>query len=140
MGERPSSTGAPRLRRLGTAIAATVFAAFGTGAVAAEEADDSRSGYVLEEVVVIAREAEQSLLEVPISVTAFSTEDLEHLQITTTEDLEVRVPGLQFGYRSPATIRGIGSLFGAESAVAVYYDDVRRLSHLRPVRCPQQPV
>ena len=67
---------------------------------------------------------EESLLEVPISVTAFSTEDLEHLQITTNEDLEVRVPGLQFGYRSPATIRGIGSLFGAESAVAVYYDDV----------------
>ena len=125
MGNEPSDTRVPLLRRVGTAIATTLFAASGAAAVAAEDATaDSRSGYVLEEVVVIAKEVRESLLEVPISVTAFSTEEIEHLQITTNEDLEVRVPGLQFGYRSPATIRGIGSLFGAESAVAIYYDDL----------------
>ena len=125
MNNQPSDKRRPLPSRLGTAIATAAFAVPGAAAVAEEQAAaDASPGYVLEEVVVIARQAEQSLLEVPISVTAFSTEDLEHLQITTNEDLEVRVPGLQFGYRSPATIRGIGSLFGAESAVAVYYDDV----------------
>ena len=88
------------------------------------EADDD---YVLEEVTVTAERQEQSIFEVPISVTSFDSETLEKYQITNLKDLEVRVPGLQFGLDSPATIRGIGSLYrgvGGDVAVAQYSNDL----------------
>ena len=88
-----------------------------------EEAED----FVLEEVTVTAERQEQSIFEVPISVTSFDSETLEKYQITNLKDLEVRVPGLQFGLDSPATIRGIGSLYrgvGGDVAVAQYSNDL----------------
>ncbi|MCY4130242.1 MAG: TonB-dependent receptor [Gammaproteobacteria bacterium] len=88
-----------------------------------EEGDD----FVLEEVTVTAERQEQSIFEVPISVTSFDSETLEKYQITNLKDLEVRVPGLQFGLDSPATIRGIGSLWrgiGGDVAVAQYSNDL----------------
>ena len=91
-------------------------------------AEEEGSGdFVLEEVTVTAERQEQSILEVPISVTSFDSDTLERLQITNLKDLEVRVPGLQFGLDSPATIRGIGSLYrgvGGDVAVAQYSNDL----------------
>ena len=95
-----------------------------------EDEDTSAStdgGYEMETVTVTAQRTEDSLLEVPISITAFSSEDLEKYQITNIKDLEVRTPGLQFGLDSPATIRGIGSLYrgvGGDVAVAQYSNDL----------------
>lgn len=83
--------------------------------------------FELEEVTVTAERQEQSIFEVPISVTSFDSETLEKYQITNLKDLEVRVPGLQFGLDSPATIRGIGSLYrgvGGDVAVAQYSNDL----------------
>ena len=83
--------------------------------------------FVLEEVTVTAERQEQSIFEVPISVTSFDSETLAKYQITNLKDLEVRVPGLQFGLDSPATIRGIGSLYrgvGGDVAVAQYSNDL----------------
>lgn len=83
--------------------------------------------FVLEEITVTAEREEASILEVPISVTSFDEATLDKYQITNLKDLEVRVPGLQFGLDSPATIRGIGSLYrgvGGDVAVAQYSNDV----------------
>ena len=49
---------------------------------------------MLEEVIVTADRKEQSLLDTPISVTAFDSGMNEDYQITNNKDLEVRVPGL----------------------------------------------
>ena len=81
----------------------------------------------LEEVTVTAERQEQSIFEVPISVTTIDSEMIEKYQITNLKDLEVRIPGLQFGLDSPATIRGIGSLYrgvGGDVAVAQYSNDL----------------
>lgn len=92
-------------------------------------ADDHDTGedFALEEVTVTAERQEQSIFEVPISVTTFDSETLAQYQITNLKDIEVRVPGLQFGLDSPATIRGIGSLYrgvGGDVAVAQYSNDL----------------
>ena len=93
------------------------------------QADNHGEGdeFSLEEIIVSAERVDESTFEVPISVTSFDSDDLEDYQITNLKDLEVRVPGLQFGLDSPATIRGIGSLYrgvGGDVAVAQYVNDV----------------
>ena len=93
----------------------------------ADNHDEASDEFVLEEVTVTAERLEQSILEVPISVTSFDSDTLERYQITNLKDLEVRIPGLQFGLDSPATIRGIGSLYrgvGRDVAVAQYSNDL----------------
>ena len=111
------------------AIPAMVLS-LGAAPMAAEEREDEdrASGrFVLEEVIVTADRREQSILDVPISVTAFDSNMLEDYQITNRKDLEVRVPGLQFGLDSPATIRGMGSLYrglAGDVAVAQYSNDL----------------
>ena len=92
-----------------------------------DEDHDASDDFALEEVIVTADRQEQSLLDVPISVTAFDADALEDYQITGYKDLEVRVPGLQIGLDSPATIRGIGSLYrglAGDVAVAEYSNDL----------------
>ena len=95
--------------------------------IQADEHEEESDDFILEEVTVTAERQEQSILEVPISVTSFDADTLEKYQITNLKDLEVRVPGLQFGLDSPATIRGIGSLYrgvGGDVAVAQYSNDL----------------
>ena len=120
----------PRCRAAGLAItvSGTCFALGGLPAVGEEESEDQeRDGFMLEEVIVTADRKEQSLLDIPVSVTAFDSDMLEDYQITNNKDLEVRVPGLQFGLDSPATIRGMGSLYrglAGDVAVAQYSNDL----------------
>ncbi len=69
---------------------------------------------VLEEVVVTAQKREQSLQEVPVSVSVLSDETLERRVITDTRSLAQAAPSLNFqdGFAPAATnfnIRGIGS-------------------------------
>ena len=51
----------------------------------------------LEEVIVTAQRTEQSLQDVPIAVTALSSDDLDTKQVITFSDLQLNVPGLNFG-------------------------------------------
>ena len=113
--------------RGGLALALALCLAASQSLQADEHGDGEPVGRQLEEVVVSAERQEQSLLEVPISVTSFDSDVIEKYQITNLKDLEVRVPGLQFGLDSPATIRGIGSLYrgvGGDVAVAQYSNDL----------------
>lgn len=92
-----------------------------------ESEDAGGSQFALEEVIVSVERQEESIFQVPISVTSFDSNFLETYQVTNLKDLEVRVPGLQFGLDSPATIRGIGSLYrgvGGDVAVAQYFNDL----------------
>lgn len=89
--------------------------------------------FTLEEIVVTATKREESILEVPLSMTAFNDKKIEALGITNTNDLEQLTPGLQFGDDNEAVgqgtvIRGIGSRWHGEThtdlAVATYVDGV----------------
>ncbi|WP_317928602.1 TonB-dependent receptor [Halioxenophilus sp. WMMB6] len=88
---------------------------------------------MIEEVVVTARRREESLQDVPIAVTAFSSDDLEMrgaadiselAQVTPSVTLE---PSRATNSTLTAFIRGVGQqdpLAGFEQGVALYVDDV----------------
>lgn len=82
----------------------------------------------LEEIVVTARKRQETLADVPISVTAFSEQSLDRLNIRSFDDYATQTPNLSFSYgtgelsfggtRTPA-IRGVSG----EGTVGVYIDD-----------------
>jgi iron complex outermembrane recepter protein len=88
----------------------------------------------LDEVIVTAERREGSLQEVPIAVSAISTETLEKLQVTEARNLERYVPSLRMSNNvtSPTnlspSLRGSlqqdASLVVAESPFGIYVDDV----------------
>jgi iron complex outermembrane receptor protein len=87
-------------------------------------------GTTVEDIVVTAQRRSERLQDVPISITALSSEALDRSGITSTQDLARVTPGLSFpvngGYIQP-TIRGIsseGSNIGDSSNVALYVDGV----------------
>ena len=88
---------------------------------------------VIEEVIVTAEKRSESALEVPLALTAFSAAMIEELGITSANDLEQLVPGLQFGDEGQqvgqgTVLRGIGTRLAGEThsdlAVATYIDGV----------------
>ena len=66
-----------------------------TSLYSAEGTEDKKES-VFDEVVVTAQRVEQSLQDVPISVSAFSSEQIAEQQIETGGDLQVVVPSLTF--------------------------------------------
>lgn len=94
-------------------------------------ADDSK--FTLEEVVVTARRREESLLSVPVAVTAFSGEELDKIGAMDITDLAQSTPNTTLkvsrGTNSTITafIRGVGQqdpVAGFEAGVGIYLDGV----------------
>jgi iron complex outermembrane receptor protein len=88
-------------------------------------------GQELEEVVVTAAKREQSLQDVGISVSAFSSTQLEQLGATSTTDITQQVPALRLTAYTPAftvfSLRGVSQnnfQDNLEAPVAVYMDGV----------------
>ncbi len=84
----------------------------------------------LEEVLVKAQHREESLADVPISITVLNGEELQHQGMTRIEDFTVLSPGLsgwEQGVSTPIyAIRGISTNsfgIGGEASVAVILDD-----------------
>jgi iron complex outermembrane receptor protein len=84
-------------------------------------------------VVVTARKRQETLQDVPIAVTAFTTEKLFNENVQDLSDLQGKVPSLQIyaarGSNTTLTayIRGIGQAdptWGFDPAVGIYLDDV----------------
>ncbi len=110
---------------LGAAVAASNPAIAEDG-----QPSTTASGQVLETILVTAQRREERLVDVPISITSLSADDLARSGITATPDLDRVTPGLQLtfngGYLQPA-IRGVssqGSNAGDSSNVAFYLDGV----------------
>jgi iron complex outermembrane recepter protein len=87
----------------------------------------------LEEIIVTATKRAESMQDVPIAVTAFSSADLEKIGAAGIQDIASRTPGLKWGNRSdlklnPTVLRGVssqtGGSAGAEDAVGYYLDEV----------------
>ena len=121
-----STTRTPLLKRLGTVIATAIFATSGGVTLAADETTKQDEPYI-EEIIVTAEKREESILDVPVSMTALSGDKLEDLGLTNVFDLEQQVPGLQFGDDNEqkghgTVIRGIGTFRGGNSQVNVDRD------------------
>src|SRR4051812_15540620 len=85
----------------------------------------------IEEVVVTAQKRAEDIQTVPISITAFTSQDLQAHQITEFKDLVFNTPNVSYTKGNFAgadfQIRGIGITaigYDAESGVAVHVDDV----------------
>ena len=83
----------------------------GSQAALAQEPGADSTG-VLEEITVTARKREESLQDVPLTITAFSGKAIEKLGISNVFDLAALTPGLTYentGWRNgdKATIRGL---------------------------------
>jgi outer membrane receptor protein involved in Fe transport len=89
---------------------------------------------IFEEIIVTVQRREQSIMDVPVAVSALSGAQIEAAGIKDMFDLQQNVPGLIVGQSQTSTstnfsIRGIGSTannFGVESSVGMYVDGVYR--------------
>ena len=98
---------------------------------AAQGRPASETGNVsVEEVIVTAQQRAENIQDVPISIQAFSGEQLQASGIAGVEQLQMLTPGLTMSRSANAStpfIRGIGSSAagaGNEAAVALYIDGV----------------
>jgi iron complex outermembrane receptor protein len=115
-------------RRITSVLAAALAAA--SGAAVAQQAAAPQ----LEEIIVTAQKRDQSLLEVPLSVSVTSQETLQKAHIVDLIDLQSVVPSLkvqQFNAVGQTNffIRGFGNGSGndgIESSVGVFVDGVYR--------------
>ncbi len=103
-------------------------------------ADDA---VVLEEVIVTATKREQSLLEVPMSVSVLSEGNLERINADRFEDYVGQVPGLSMnpngGNTAKFSIRGIttsSSQSNTQAPVAIYHDELPVLNSFAPFVTP----
>ena len=102
----------PLLKRLGTAIAAAIFATSGGAAIAADEATADSNEVVIEEIAVTATLRDTTLQETPLSITAFTTEYLTRQGIENYADIAIRTPGVVTGSQKlfqKFTIRGVNT-------------------------------
>ena len=110
---------------------------FGSGplvSVASAQVVANEASGELDEIIVTARRRSESLQDTPISVAAFSAEQIEQQGITNLIDLDSAVPNLSLGGGDNTsgsnsvgvTIRGVGdgSRINVDGAVGFYIDDV----------------
>ena len=89
----------------------------------------------LDEIVVTAQKREQSLQEVPISISAMTGDQFEVFDVTRADDLEFVFANVgtnrNSGGNTGISIRGVGTdnvhLSGQQS-VGTYFDDVSQVS------------
>ena len=109
---------------IGTSLLAMTVA---TPAYAQDAADEVERDAFGGEIVVTAQRQSERLQDVPIAVSAFSTEALEAQQIKTPSDLQLTLPNVTFTKTNftgaSFTIRGIGDLCvgtTCDSATAIH--------------------
>ena len=114
--------------------AAALLCARGASAADATATDANTDNGMLDTVVVTARKREESLAQVPISITAFTSQSLEAFNIQSFDDYATKTPNISFAYGGGPTgisdartvaIRGITgqNLFGTGGATGFYIDD-----------------
>ncbi len=106
------------------AVAAVTVAALSSGAWAQDRTDDA----VIEEILVTAQKREQSLQEVPISITAFSAATIERAGIREFTDYANKTPNVGFSTRGNRSttkvgIRGVTNIGGKANSVGIYVDE-----------------
>ncbi len=112
----------------GTSIAQD---AIDDGAETQTPSENSDTDFAEGEIVVTAQKRNERLSDVPMSITAASSEQLESRGIANTDDLAKLVPGFTFqksNYGLPIYyIRGVGfsdTTLGVSPAVTVYVDQI----------------
>jgi len=94
----------------------------------AQDADGGASERVLDEIMVTAQKREQSVLEIPMAISTFSGDELDHRGISAISELQFAVPGLTMREDGPGSntifLRGIVNQYGSGAVVGQYLDEV----------------
>ncbi len=114
-------------------IGMAVSAALASGGLVASAVHAQQSASGLEEIVVTARKREESIQEVPVSITAFSAEQIRDLGVLNVSELSDFTPGYSFetfggrrgaeGDVSRPVIRGQSNILG-EGNAAIFVDGI----------------
>ena len=92
---------------------------------AAQDTDEADDSGLVEEIIVTARKRNESLIEIPESVSAISGFELDQQHISHINDIGLKVTNLNLSARADGnpnvTIRGVGS-FGNTQGVGFYVD------------------
>jgi iron complex outermembrane receptor protein len=119
---------------LAAALSSTAYAQT-TGSKAA-----TASSNTIEELVVTAQKREQSLQDVPVAVSAFTSEKRDLIGINTIADMTNFTPGLEYNAQNDRnTLRGIGrntNVHAADGSVAQYSDGVYTSSTVEAGKTP----
>jgi iron complex outermembrane recepter protein len=101
-----------------------------TGTACAQQAGSATDSVALEEVIVTAQRREERLKDVPLTVVALSSDQLEKSGVTNIFDLQNVVSGLTYsgvGNSTQPAIRGLSTMVstnGSENPNALYIDGV----------------
>src|ERR1700733_2740099 len=129
----PPGMGRRARTRAGLATVALGLAATFNGAVslAADDKPDAPAAAAqdtLEEIVVSARKRNETVLDIPASITAISAATIEEAHVTQLDDLNALVTNLNIDEahdNTPdVTLRGVGA-FGVVQGVGFYLNDVQ---------------
>lgn len=93
----------------------------------ARESDTIERTRNLEEIIVTAQKREQSVQDVPISISVLQGDNLENAGINNISEMTYSVPGLSSVELGPGfqhiTIRGVGNVRGSASLIGLYLDE-----------------
>ncbi|AQA19408.1 hypothetical protein BST95_15345 [Halioglobus japonicus] len=120
-----------RNRRLTPIATALIAANFAIPATAQE--DSRRYSLQLEEVVVTAQKREENFMSVPVTVNAFTAQDMVNTGADDIRDIDTFMPGVEIGSafgsgsstQAGVTVRGVSSpniSSGGDPSVATFYD------------------
>lgn len=112
----------------------TAAMAAGAPALAQDRQEEPDQPVVLDEVIVLATKRPETLFDVPVAVTAYSSEQLQAAQVRDVRDLQIVAPTLVVNSSAGSTqtiftIRGNGTPgqnTGLEQSVGVFIDGVYR--------------
>ena len=122
---------------------ALIISALGITATAHAQSKPAASAAAtntIEELVVTAEKRAQSLQDVPVAVSAFTSEKRDLVGINTVQDITNFTPGLQYSTQTDRiSLRGVGRLnnsHAADSSVAVYADGIYSTSTVQAGETP----
>ena len=113
------------------AFVGAVFASAAPVTVVQAQSENETTRTTIEEVIVTAQHRAQSIQDVPISMTAIGSEELEAANIFDASSIAMNVPGMTFAEFSPGqsliSLRGINSAddgAGLDNSVALFLDGI----------------
>jgi iron complex outermembrane recepter protein len=104
------------------ALAAAMCASAGVAA-----AEDASSAATLEEVIVTAQKRSERIIDVPVSITAVSSEALTQENLVSISDFFSRIPDLQYNGKSTyaLSLRGVTTGGATNPTLSLLIDDVQ---------------
>ena len=126
--------------RMELRVAIAGILALAAGAAATAQESKAPETMVLEEIVVTAEKRRANLQDVPVAISAFTSETRDLIGITNIQDLTDFTPGLSYASTlDRMSLRGVGRLtnnYGSDPGIATYSDGFYTASNVEAGKAP----